>query len=101
MKIFVSLAKEDYKWAQSINDYAFRIPSLKQLEIWSAALDGLDNTDDWEKTITKEIKECDGAIVLLSKASITNYCDCALKAIIDENKDIRESGYECAQKNFN
>ncbi len=37
----------------------------------------------------------------LSKIAITNYCDCALKAIIDENKDIRESGYECAQKNFN
>ena len=37
----------------------------------------------------------------ISKVSITNYCDCALKAIIDENKDIRESGYECAQKNFN
>ena len=37
----------------------------------------------------------------ISKSSITNYCDCALKAIIDENKDIRESGYECAQKNFN
>ncbi|WP_269605721.1 hypothetical protein [Prochlorococcus marinus] len=37
----------------------------------------------------------------ISKISITNYCDCALKAIIDENKDIRESGYECAQKNFN
>ena len=37
----------------------------------------------------------------ISKSSITNYCDCALKAIIDENKDIRESGYDCAQKNFN
>ncbi len=37
----------------------------------------------------------------ISKDSITNYCDCALKLIIDENKDIRESGYECAQKNFN
>ena len=37
----------------------------------------------------------------ISKSSITNYCDCALKAIIDEKKDIRESGYECAQKNFN
>ena len=37
----------------------------------------------------------------ISKISINNYCDCALKAIIDENKDIRESGYECAQKNFN
>ena len=37
----------------------------------------------------------------ITKTSITNYCDCALKAIIDENKDIRESGYDCAQKNFN
>ena len=37
----------------------------------------------------------------ISKASIINYCDCALKAIIDDNKDIRESGYECAQKHFN
>ena len=37
----------------------------------------------------------------ISKNAITNYCDCALKAIIDENKDIRASGYECAQKNFN
>ena len=37
----------------------------------------------------------------ISKVQIKNYCDCALKAIIDENKDIRESGYECAQKNFN
>ena len=37
----------------------------------------------------------------ISQSSITNYCDCALTAIIDENKDIRESGFECAQKNFN
>ncbi len=37
----------------------------------------------------------------ISKIAITNYCDCALKAIIDENKDIRESGYTCAPKNFN
>tara|TARA_Y100001968_G_scaffold167045_1_gene153022 strand:+ start:350 stop:556 length:207 start_codon:yes stop_codon:yes gene_type:complete len=37
----------------------------------------------------------------ISKISITNYCDCALTAIIDNKKDIRESGYECAQKNFN
>ena len=33
-------------------------------------------------------------------ASIINYCNCALKAIINENKDIRESGFECAQQNF-
>tara|TARA_Y100001968_G_scaffold280_1_gene222 strand:+ start:4684 stop:4890 length:207 start_codon:yes stop_codon:yes gene_type:complete len=37
----------------------------------------------------------------ISKASITNYCDCALKAIIDEQKDIRQSGYDCAVENFN
>ena len=37
----------------------------------------------------------------ISEKAINNYCDCALKAIIDEDKDIRESGYECAQKNFN
>ncbi len=37
----------------------------------------------------------------ISKSSIGNYCDCALKSIIDENKDIRESGYNCAKKFFN
>ncbi len=37
----------------------------------------------------------------ISKIKITNYCDCALKAIIDEKRDIRDSGFECAQKNFN
>ena len=37
----------------------------------------------------------------ISKSEIINYCDCALIAIIDEKKDIRESGYQCAQKNFN
>ncbi len=37
----------------------------------------------------------------ISKIAITNYCDCALKAIIDAKKDIKESGYECAQKYFN
>ena len=36
----------------------------------------------------------------ISEKAIKKYCDCALKAIIDEDKDIRESGYECAQKNF-
>tara|TARA_Y100001968_G_scaffold172623_1_gene158007 strand:+ start:367 stop:573 length:207 start_codon:yes stop_codon:yes gene_type:complete len=40
------------------------------------------------------------ATTSVSRISIENYCDCALKAIIDENKDIRESGYECALKNF-
>tara|TARA_B100000965_G_C19563790_1_gene745844 strand:+ start:1544 stop:1780 length:237 start_codon:yes stop_codon:yes gene_type:complete len=37
----------------------------------------------------------------ISKNSIKNYCDCALKAIIDEQRDIKESGYECAQQYFN
>ena len=37
----------------------------------------------------------------ISEIAITNYCDCAVKAIIDEKKDIRDSGYECALKNFN
>ena len=37
----------------------------------------------------------------ISKILITNYCDCALKAIIDEKQDIRESGYQCALKTFN
>ena len=37
----------------------------------------------------------------ISKNAITNYCDCAVKAIFDEKKDIRDSGYECALKNFN
>ncbi len=37
----------------------------------------------------------------ISRIAITNYCDCALKAIIDEKKDIRTSGFDCAQKNFN
>ena len=37
----------------------------------------------------------------ISKSSITNYCDCALKSIIDQKKDIKASGYECALKNFN
>ena len=37
----------------------------------------------------------------ISKTSIESYCDCALKAIIDEKKDIRQSGYECAKKTFN
>ncbi len=37
----------------------------------------------------------------ISNDSIENYCDCALKAIIDDKQDIREAGYQCAMKNFN
>ena len=37
----------------------------------------------------------------ISESSISKYCDCALSAIFDENKAVRDSGYDCAQKNFN
>ena len=37
----------------------------------------------------------------IPKTAITNYCDCSLKAIIDEEKNIRESSYYWAQENFN
>ena len=53
-----------------------------------------------------QMKECissalsNPATKSITKSSITNYCDCALKAIFDEKKDVRQSGYECAQKNF-
>ena len=35
-----------------------------------------------------------------TRESIISYCDCALKGIIDEKKNVRESGYQCALKNF-
>ena len=41
------------------------------------------------------------ATKLIKQSAIVDYCDCALKAIIDDKKDIRESGYQCARKNFN
>tara|TARA_Y100001968_G_C19301322_1_gene689210 strand:+ start:198 stop:434 length:237 start_codon:yes stop_codon:yes gene_type:complete len=33
--------------------------------------------------------------------SIKKYCDCALIAIIDEKRELREAGYQCAMKYFN
>ena len=36
----------------------------------------------------------------VSLNSIENYCDCALNLIVNEKKDVRESGYECAVKSF-
>ena len=33
--------------------------------------------------------------------SVEKYCDCALKLIVDEGKDRRESGYQCAKETFN
>tara|TARA_Y100001968_G_scaffold70172_1_gene61313 strand:- start:93 stop:329 length:237 start_codon:yes stop_codon:yes gene_type:complete len=66
----------------SFSDYAYSYPEIQMNDCVSSAI---------SNPATKSI----------SKASITKYCDCALKAIIDENKDIRESGYECAQKHFN
>ena len=37
----------------------------------------------------------------ISKEEIENYCDCALIAIIDEKRELREAGYQCAMKYFN
>ncbi len=36
----------------------------------------------------------------IAEKSIQSYCDCALDLIIDHSKDVKESGYECALKNF-
>ena len=36
----------------------------------------------------------------ISQSSIEQYCDCALTLIVDEKKDVRESGYKCASENF-
>ena len=36
----------------------------------------------------------------ISDSSIQNYCDCALDLILDQEKNVRESGYECATKSF-
>ena len=53
-----------------------------------------------------QMKECissalsNPATKSIEKNSITNYCDCALKAIFDRKEDIQKAGYECAQKNF-
>ena len=40
------------------------------------------------------------AIKGVSDSSIENYCDSALDLIVDQKKDVRESGYECAIRNF-
>ena len=34
------------------------------------------------------------------QSSIENYCDCALKSIVDQGKEIKEAGYQCASKYF-
>ena len=36
----------------------------------------------------------------VSEISIEKYCDCALELIVDQGKEIRQSGHECAIKNF-
>ncbi len=36
----------------------------------------------------------------VERASLEEYCDCALKLIVDEGRDLRDSGYECALKSF-
>ncbi len=36
----------------------------------------------------------------VSETSIKDYCDCALQLIVDQSKDVRDSGYKCAIENF-
>ena len=40
------------------------------------------------------------AIEGASEGSIANYCDCALNLIVDQQQDVRDSGYKCAVQNF-
>ena len=40
------------------------------------------------------------SIAGVSESSIENYCDCALDLIVDQGKEVRSSGYECAVSNF-
>ena len=53
-----------------------------------------------------QLKECVSSakqnpnIQGVSDSSIENYCDCALKLIVDKGQDRRSSGYECASKAF-
>tara|TARA_Y100001968_G_C19373511_1_gene726348 strand:+ start:755 stop:1015 length:261 start_codon:yes stop_codon:yes gene_type:complete len=36
----------------------------------------------------------------VSESSIQNYCECALELIVDQKKDVTESGRKCAVKSF-
>ena len=53
-----------------------------------------------------EINECvlnalsNPATKSISVIAIKDYCDCFLNETIDKNNTIRESGYNCAVKNF-
>ncbi|WP_320667530.1 hypothetical protein [Prochlorococcus sp. MIT 1307] len=53
-----------------------------------------------------QLKECISSaqqnpnIEGVSKESIEEYCDCALKLIVDEGQDRRTSGYKCAEVAF-
>ena len=40
------------------------------------------------------------AVEDVSESAIENYCDCALDLIVDQKRDFRQSGYECANKSF-
>ncbi len=40
------------------------------------------------------------AVQDISTDAIEKYCDCALKLIVDESKDLKKSGFECAKKYF-
>ena len=40
------------------------------------------------------------AIKGVTETAIAKYCNCALDLIIDQEKDVRESGYQCAIISF-
>ena len=42
----------------------------------------------------------DPVVKFRSEINIENYCDCALKLIVDEGKNDRASGIECTSKSF-
>ncbi len=54
----------------------------------------------------EQLKECIASamqnpnITGVSEESVKNYCDCALDLIVDQGKERRESGYECALNSF-
>lgn len=53
-----------------------------------------------------ELSECianankNPALDKISQEQIQSYCTCALEFIIDQGKNVQESGYKCAVMNF-
>ncbi len=55
----------------------------------------------------EQLQECitaaksNSAIVDIPEMDISDFCDCALKAIVDEGKDESSSANDCARRNLN